>query len=242
MQRKKEGRISYKRRRKKTWENDLDSLRWRELCQNQWRCDVASRSSIQKQHVTAQSEKYWLVLTDLWATKPQKPLFWPHAHTLPPKQCLSLSSLTVVYSRQWLDGLISCCLTGPPPWIRHRSDTLNLASFSHCSALYMAIESRHASSPLREATRASPSRNLRLEPAWLLCMPGRPTNCLSRWWFAQGERKMKELHPTKGRKEKWRERLTTQKEVPWLNKCKPLNTAGRESQWHDNKHDCVYNN
>lgn len=88
----------------------------------------------------------------------------------------------------------------------------------------------------------SPSRNLRLEPAWLLCMPGRPTNCLSRWWFAQGERKMKELHPTKGRKEKWRERLTTQKEVPWLNKCKPLNTAGRESQWHDNKHDCVYNN
>lgn len=69
----------------------------------------------------------WLVLTDLWATKPQKPLFWPHECTLPPKHCLSLSSLTVVYCRQRLDSLIPCCLTGPPPWIRDRSDTHNLA-------------------------------------------------------------------------------------------------------------------
>lgn len=134
--------------------------------------------------------------------------------------------------------------------LSHRTASMDQAPEWH-TRLFLSLlcalhgyRSRHASSPLREATQAppSPSQNLKLEPAWLLCMLGRLTNCLSRWWFAQGERKMKELQPAKGRREKWRERLTTQKEVPWLNKCKPLNTTGRESQWHDNKHDCVYNN
>lgn len=58
-------------------------------------------------------------------------------------------NLTVVYSQQQFDSLIPCCLTRPPPWIRGRSDTLNLACTtmfgdacsSRCSVLYMTIAS-----------------------------------------------------------------------------------------------------
>lgn len=127
-------------------------------------CTAASKSNITAQKKTGFD---WPL-----SNKPHKPLFLPHAGILPPKQCLSLSCLTVVYSRQGFDSLISCCLN---QWIRLQSDTLNLHFV--LGLLFLSLlcalrdhRIRHAFSPLREAARAHNQQILELEPAWLLCM------------------------------------------------------------------------
>lgn len=189
----------------------------------------------------------WLVLTDLWATKPHKPLFSPHACTLPPKHCLSLSSLTVVYSQQQLDSLISCCLTGPPPWIRDRSETLNLASLclgtppslcftwlSHPSCLVtseggyqcttIAIIDPEAGTGLAALHAGSPEQ------------PPEQVVICKRW------EKNKRV-ALNGSSKREMERAWNQTERGTLIKqMQAFEQTGRESQWHDNKHDCVYNN
>lgn len=156
--------------------NNLDSLRLKKVMSESvkmWRHFAALHPKRLRNSSVRNTD-----LTDLRATKPRKPTFWRHAHTLPPKQCLSLSSLTVVYSRQHFDSLISRCLTGPPPRIRHRSETLNLAPLClwtplSPTALYTTTEfaALHAGSPDQ------------LPEQMVIC---------TRW-----EKKMKELHLTK---------------------------------------------
>lgn len=148
---------------KKTWRT---VSRWKELWKNKRLHGFAELHPKPTCHGSFR-KILWLVLTDLWATKPHKPLFWPLVCTLPPKHCLSLSSLTVVYSQQRFDSLIPCCLTGPPPRIRDRSDsTLHHFVWGRLSSPCASRVYRlcHAKSPLSGASHCDTTMMLIIDP------------------------------------------------------------------------------
>ena len=165
--------------------------------------------------------------------------------TLPPKHCLSLSSLTVVYSRQQLDSLISCCLTGPPPWIRDQSDTVNLTPLclrTPRSLAALCFTWLSHPSCLVTSEGGYPCATNRHHRSWSWNWPG----CFACWVTWSTAWTGGDLHKVR---QKWISQQTFKKRNgesgewhtgTWTNKS--LNTTGRESQWHDNKHDCVYNN